>query len=143
MRLKMADKPIHKQGTLKQTGAKIAKPFMVGDVIEIDTLNELTQQKGRGTFRITNIKKVSSKQAKLNRLYAIAAAIFKGDHSYCMAKLEGCTLYTSDIHHKKGRGEYLMDTSTWLPVCRVCHDYIERHAIIAKGIGLSENRLDK
>ena len=34
---------------------------------------------------------------------------------------------TQDVHHAKGRGKYLLDESTWLPVCRWCHDFIHNN----------------
>jgi hypothetical protein len=32
-----------------------------------------------------------------------------------------------DIHHKAGRGRFYLDISTWMGVCRDCHDYIHRN----------------
>lgn len=39
-------------------------------------------------------------------------------HSQCNAP------YSTEVHHKKGRGKYLLDVSTWLAVCRSAHNYI-------------------
>jgi predicted HNH restriction endonuclease len=47
----------------------------------------------------------------------------------------------TDVHHKKGRGKYHLDTSTWLPVCRNCHEWIETHPEDAKELGYSETRI--
>lgn len=30
-----------------------------------------------------------------------------------------------DTHHRKGRGKYLLDITTWMPVCRQCHQRID------------------
>lgn len=117
-RLKLVSKPTCTHVTLKQTSQKIAKPFRV-------------------------IKSVSDKRKKLDAIYNIAATQFKKDNPYCMARLDVCTDRTSDIHHKKGRGEYLLDVTTWLATCRECHHRIELNPAHAKELGLSENRLDK
>ena len=31
-----------------------------------------------------------------------------------------------DIHHKAGRGRFYLDVSTFMAVCRECHDYIHK-----------------
>lgn len=59
----------------------------------------------------------------------------------CRAKLPNCTKVTTDIHHMKGRGKYLLDTFTWLPVCRNCHHRIELFPEEAKRLNLSQSRL--
>lgn len=106
------------QVTLVQTDSKPAKPFRV-------------------------IKKVSDKQAKLNAAYNAMATVYKKEHPMCKAQIIVCTGYTTDVHHKKGRGEYLMDATTWLPVCRACHDWIGTHHERAMELGLVESRLSK
>lgn len=42
----------------------------------------------------------------------------------------------TDIHHKAGRtrGNYLRVT-TWMAVCRMCHDYIHRFPKLSKALG--------
>jgi len=57
------------------------------------------------------------------------------------AYLQGCTGVATDVHHKAGRGENHLKMSTWLPVCRTCHTWIELHPKEAKELGLSETRL--
>lgn len=79
-------------------------------------------------------KAEGSEYEKVARLYKIA-------NPYCKAMLEGCTRHTTDVHHKKGRGQYLLAISTFLPVCRNCHDWIEEHPKEAKELGFSESRL--
>ena len=58
----------------------------------------------------------------------------------CQAKIFECTLKATDIHHKQGRGKYHLDTSTWLSVCRNCHNYIEHHPEEAKELGYTSIR---
>ena len=86
------------------------------------------------------MKKVSDKQARLNAEYSKIRRDFLTDKEICHAKLHCCTLKTTDVHHMKGRGKYLLDTSTWLPVCRNCHMWIEEHPIDAKELGFTISR---
>lgn len=88
------------------------------------------------------VKPVSDKRKELNKEYFKLVEQFKKDNPECKAKVNGnCTKITDDPHHRKGRGEYLLDVSTWLPVCRNCHIYIENHPKEAKAKGWSESRL--
>jgi hypothetical protein len=89
------------------------------------------------------IKPVSDKQSKLNAGYAKLRKVFFSDpkNLSCKAQLHGCTYDATDVHHKKGRGIYLIDISTWLAVCRSCHHWIEENPEEAKNLGLSESRL--
>ena len=66
----------------------------------------------------------------------------KSENQFCKAHLDGCMHIATDVHHSKGRGEYLLDTSTWIPVCRACHNYIETHPEEAKALELSSTRLN-
>lgn len=86
--------------------------------------------------------KVSEKRKELNEEYFKLVEQFKKDNPECKAKVnEYCTKLTDDPHHSKGRGIYLLDVSTWVPVCRSCHSYIEAHPKEAKEKGWSESRL--
>ena len=46
-----------------------------------------------------------------------------------------------DVHHSIGRiGDNLLDTSTWVPGCRLCHIYAEEHPKEAYEKGVSKSR---
>lgn len=81
----------------------------------------------------------SDKHAADVRKYLKKAAEFKRKYPVCKARiLSVCTYHTTDVHHEEGReGELLLDDSKWLPVCRGCHDYIERHPSYAIKCGFS------
>lgn len=92
----------------------------------------------------SKIKLVSKKRAALNRQYTLLRKQFLSEHSCCEAGLEGCTgcrMEYMTVHHKKGRGEYFLDTKTWLASCFTCHQWIERNPSEAKELGFSESRL--
>lgn len=88
------------------------------------------------------IRPVSRKMQKTMDQYTKARTAFLALHTICNARLEGCTRVATDVHHKAGRGENHLNLSTWLAVCRSCHQYIELHPQDAKELGLSENRLN-
>jgi len=90
------------------------------------------------------IKKVSDKQSKLNYAYEVLRKQFLKNHQLCEASVvSNCLRKSSEIHHKRGRGVYYLDSSTWLATCSHCHHWIEEHKEEAAAKGLSENRLDK
>lgn len=74
--------------------------------------------------------------SKLRMVFLIAKPL-------CEAKLVGtCTGTSTDVHHKSGRiGDNYLNMSTWLSVCRNCHQWIEEHPEDAKKLGFSESRL--
>ena len=83
----------------------------------------------------------SSKQEKLDVLYSTIRGTYLKMNPLCKAKLPGCQLNATDVHHMVGRiGERLLDTSNFLSVCRTCHNWIEVHPAEAKTLGLSKSR---
>jgi len=87
-------------------------------------------------------KPVSEKRKVINQEYFKLVDQFKKDNPNCNARINNfCTGATDDPHHSRGRGAYLLDVSTWIPVCRSCHNYIEQHPLDAQKRGLSFSRL--
>lgn len=90
------------------------------------------------------IRRYSKKRQKENRTYSTLRKQFLEANPECEARLKMCIREATDIHHMCGRvGDNLLDTETWLPVCRPCHLWIESHPEQAKQLGLSESRLQK
>ena len=79
--------------------------------------------------------------SKVNSAYSQERKKYLSNNPMCHAKIYKCTQRATDVHHKKGRGKYHLDTSTWLPVCRNCHDWIETNPEDAKELGFSEIRI--
>jgi hypothetical protein len=88
------------------------------------------------------IKQVSKKMVKITGEYEKKRVGFLALHSVCQANLSGCMLTATEVHHKAGRGADHNKISTWLAVCRNCHNWIENHPLQAKELGFSQNRLD-
>lgn len=89
----------------------------------------------------TKIKKVSTKLSKELRRYSALREQYLRQHPICQAKVKCRGKLATDIHHMKGRGKYLLDTTKFLSVCRDCHDWITEFSNEAIELGLSESRL--
>ncbi len=87
------------------------------------------------------INKISPKLRKKTIEYSKLRIPFIQSNPLCRANLVNCTKIVTDVHHMKGRGKYLLDTTTWLPVCRNCHHRIELFPKEAKELNLSQSRL--
>lgn len=87
------------------------------------------------------IQKVSDKQSKLLREYSRLREQYLRQHPICQAKVKCKGRIASDLHHQKGRGKYLCDTTFFLSTCRECHDWITEHSKEAIELGLSVSRL--
>jgi len=88
------------------------------------------------------IKPVSDKKSKKDVVYTALRIAYLKFHPLCEAHLENCTNNSTEVHHKKGRGEYYLDDSTFLAVCRSCHTWIENNPKLAIELNLSEKRLN-
>ena len=70
------------------------------------------------------IKQKSKKMQILDQAYTKLRNKFMEANPMCQAALHCCTGSSTDVHHKKGRGEYYLVVSTWLSACRSCHMYL-------------------
>jgi hypothetical protein len=86
----------------------------------------------------TPVKKVSKKMSSDLREYGKLRKQFLIDNPKCMVYSD---LDAVEIHHQKGRGKYLLDTTTWLAVSRKAHQEIELKPTWAKKEGFSLERL--
>ena len=50
-------------------------------------------------------------------------------------KNQKCSRLSNQIHHRKGRGKHLNIVASWMAVCHICHERIERNRIWAKNEG--------
>ena len=103
------------------------------------------QFKGLSSIKKPTAKKSlsprSSKQVKLDALYSILRKSYMERYPFCLAKLPGCSINATDIHHKMGRtGKLYLDETEFLSVCRTCHGWIETHPTDAKLLNLSKSR---
>jgi hypothetical protein len=94
------------------------------------------------------ISSISHKQKLLLKEYSQRRVAFLSlpENTTCRAKLSGCfgsNPETMTIHHSRGRGEYLLDESSWIPLCVKCHKWVEENPKESKETGLSFSRLEK
>lgn len=97
-------------------------------------------------YATKEIKKVSTKQQKLNAAYMVLRNAFMKNHKACEAnliELAGCTRKATECHHSKGRGQYFLDDTTYIALCHNCHVFIENSPEWAKNKGYSFDRLKK
>ncbi len=92
------------------------------------------------SIKRTPLRRVSKKRAVGLRIYSKLRKQFLEEHPYCQAYATiwypACDSPPSvEIHHKRGRGKYLNETSTWLAVCRMSHDFIHQHPKAARIMG--------
>ena len=87
------------------------------------------------------MKSKSRKMQRIDAKYKKLRLGYLNDYPMCNAALPGCTNKSTDIHHKKGRGKYHNDITTWLSVCRTCHNWIELNPIEAEELGFSLKRI--
>ena len=72
------------------------------------------------------IPKVSAKQLENLKKYRKVRDEFMKEHPNCQARLQGCTIKATDLHHRAGRyGNSLTDTEYFMALCRPCHNKIE------------------
>jgi hypothetical protein len=54
-----------------------------------------------------------------------------------------CTGMADGVHHKRGRGIWLMEVETWMAACNACNLYVEDNHAWAVDNGFKESRLNK
>ncbi|MEK6882702.1 MAG: hypothetical protein AABY22_23975 [Nanoarchaeota archaeon] len=81
----------------------------------------------------------SAKRIEDNKEYLVKKDLFLETHKICEAGKEECAKHAVEVHHTysgKDRDKYFLDESTWLAVCRHCHDWIHINSKEARKLGL-------
>lgn len=87
----------------------------------------------------SQLRKVSKKMSKALVKYRELKYDFLHPSQTCQVCL---TRKATQIHHKKRRGKYLNDVSSWLPVCSQCHHTIESNPKWAMINGFTEDKFN-
>jgi len=82
--------------------------------------------------RLPAMTKNPVKRGKRLRYFKLART-FKREHPICQKCGEA---RATDVHHKFGRGKFLNDVSTFVALCRSCHDWVHAHPKEAREAGL-------
>ncbi len=111
-----------------------------------DYLKKRQGQKSYGTIaadapkkKVRRIAPVSEKRKVENEEYFRLREIFLREHPNCECG-RACSRKSLEVHHRKGRGKYLLAVGTWLAVARVCHRWITENPKEAAELGLIEIR---
>ena len=89
--------------------------------------------RGGSLRRRTRLRRVNPRRRAEYEFDAVAARAFVAAHPFCAR----CGRPSRDRHHAAGRrGSNRTDESTWIAVCRECHDWIHAHPAEAREAGL-------
>ncbi len=86
--------------------------------------------------RRARVKRVSERRRKEGAEYAKKRKAFLAARPRCEAAPLACRQPSTDVHHRAKRGRNYLDESTWIAVCRTCHDWIHAHPKEARELGL-------
>lgn len=95
----------------------------------------------REDFNRNGIANYSSNMLKKLREYYKQAKEYIKQNPKCTINSPVCTGNAQHPHHKRGRGKYLLDQSTWEPACNKCNSYVEANHSWAVDNGHKESRL--
>ena len=79
---------------------------------------------------VKSIPRVSSKRRKKDQEYLKLRERYLKENHLCTVNVKGCTNSATDVHHTyagSNRDTYYLVQSTWIPVCRNCHNWIHEH----------------
>jgi len=86
--------------------------------------------------RKARLKPVSRKMSALKKQYMKQREVFLKSNPHCELLLAtGNSMPATEIHHKKGRGKYLLDETTWMAVSSTAHRIIHDNPKWAKEQG--------
>jgi len=84
------------------------------------------------------IPQVSSKRKKKDQEYLKLRQRFLTENPLCVVKVNGCGHGATDVHHIHAgvnRDAFYLVQSTWLSVCRNCHNWIHNFPAEARILG--------
>lgn len=85
------------------------------------------------------IRPISKSMISKLRVYHAVRRRYLEEQPKCVL----CGDYATDVHHKRGRGRYLLVVESWLPLCRPCHIWVENNPKEALELNLRESRSTK
>lgn len=82
----------------------------------------------------------STKRIKEDKEYSSKRKIFMVANPICQANIPSlCSTLSTDVHHTYSgadRNKYYLDETTWVSICRNCHNWIHAHSREARELGL-------
>lgn len=90
------------------------------------------------------IPRTTTKRRRESEDYGVLREEWLRQHPLCEARVNhNCFRQATEVHHKRGRGKYYLDTTTWLAICHNCHIWVTENSKEAILLGLSSSRLKK
>lgn len=91
------------------------------------------------------LRSVSTHMSKRKAEYRQVRKSYLSQHRFCVCCLKRGQqpVPSTQVHHKKGRGRYLLDQATWAAVCAPCHEYIHNHPAWGYSTGMLWIRANK
>lgn len=86
--------------------------------------DKLARKKKTASKPKKKISPFSEKKLKEMAEYRKLREPFMRENPICQARFDCCTGQATDCHHVNKRGEFYLDVSTWMALCRSCHDHI-------------------
>jgi hypothetical protein len=86
----------------------------------------------------SGIPRVSPKRAKKEQEYLKLRARYLTENPLCKVQVKDCMLNATDVHHTRAgadRDVYYLIQSTWIPICRKCHNWVHEHPEEARTMG--------
>lgn len=91
------------------------------------------------------IRRETPAHAKARAAYNKQREAFLRNHLFCECcprrDLTRPAFASEDVHHKRGRGKFLLDETTWVAVCRLCHRHIHDNPAWAYQNNFTEKRI--
>ena len=84
------------------------------------------------------VPQVSSKKKKKDTEYLKLRERFLTENPICQVSVAGCMTHSSDVHHTfagSNRDAFYLVQSTWLSVCRNCHDFVHLNPKLSREMG--------
>jgi len=90
------------------------------------------------SMKRSNIKRVSSKRSKEQREYKRLNIAYMTDNPICeVVDQDGvkCSQRATELHHRKGRYQFYLDTKTFMACCKAHHNHIHENGEWSKERG--------
>lgn len=124
----------HEEGSAPKTDApkKSLRPLRKSEL-----------KKGAKGLKKSRLKQVSKKRKEVEGPeYSRLRLQFLKDFPWCSVclKTKACPQHATDIHHRAGRGKFLLRVDTWTGLCREHHTWVHDNPAESKVNGLLMTR---
>lgn len=91
--------------------------------------------------RRSPLRRRSKRTEARDRRYTRERLEFLAERPLCQIGWDdGCTGAATSVHHRRGRGRFMLDRSTWVACCHPCHMAAHANPVEAYRRGVSVHR---